>query len=127
MNLDLEAAKTSQEIINKTSDNNSTEVGNLITKTLGVLQENGVYACILYLYSRTSKSDEAVSKVTRKQLIEMTRLLDKNKRYDGNDKAKDVLDFLTTNICNDLDTLLLTKQLWEQTLTYARYGAKARE
>ncbi len=127
MNLDLEAAKTAQEIINKTAENGSNEVENLITKTLGVLQENGVYACMLYLYSRTSDSDEAVSKVTRKQLIGITELLDKNKKYDGNDKAKDILNFLTTNICNDLDTLLLTKQLWEQTLTYARYGAKARK
>lgn len=127
MNLDLEAAKASQEIINKTAGKKSSEVENLITKTLGVLQENSVYACMLYLYSRTSESDEAVSKVTRKQLIGMTILLDKNKKYDGNDKAKDVLNFLTTNICNDLDTLLLTKQLWEQTLTYTRYGAKARE
>lgn len=126
MNLDLEAAKTAQEIINKTTGNKSSEVENLITKALGVLQENGVYACMLYLYSLTSDSDKAVSKVTRRQLIGMTELLDKNKKYDGNDKAKDVLNFLTTKICNDLDTLFLMKQLWEQTLTYARYGAKAR-
>ena len=127
MNLDLEAAKTAQGIIKETTYNKSNEVENLITKTLGVLQENGVYACMLYLYSRTSGSDEAVSKVTRKQLIGMTELLDKNKKYDGNYKAEGVLNFFTTNICNDLDTLLLTKQLWEQTLNYARYGAKARE
>ncbi len=125
MNLDLEAAKTAQGIIKETTYNKSNEVENLITKTLGILQENGVYACILFLYSRTSNSDEAVNKVTRKQLIGMTELLDKNKKYEGDDKADGVLEFLTT-ICNDLDMLLLTKQLWEQTLTYARYGAKAR-
>jgi hypothetical protein len=33
---------------------------------------------------------------------------------------------LTDSVCNDLDKLLLVKQLWEQTLIYARYGAKAR-
>jgi len=125
MNLDLEAAKASQEIINKTADNTSSEVENLITKTLGVLQENGVYACMLYLYSRTSKSDEAVSGFTRKKLLKMTKLLRKDPVT--GDNVKDVLEFLTDNICNDLDTLLLTKQLWEQTLTYTRYGAKARE
>lgn len=132
MNLDLEAAKTAQEIIKETDkketkNNNSSEVENLVTKTLGVLQENGVYACMLYLYSRTSKSDKAVSKVTRERLIGMIELLDKNKKYNGDYKAGDVLKFLTDNICNDLDDLLLTKQLWEQILTYVRYGAKAGE
>jgi len=125
MNLDLEAAKAAQEIINNTAENKSSEVENLVTKTLGVLQENGVYACMLFLYSRTSGTDKAVSKVTRERLLKMTELLDK--KPDGNDKAENVLKFLTKHICNDLDTLFLTKQLWEQTLIYARYGAKARE
>ncbi len=125
MNLDIEAAKAAQEIIKETKDNKFGEVENLITKTLGVLQENGVYACMLFLYSRTSDSDEVTIKVTRKKLLKMTELLDK--KPGGDDKAGNVLGFLTDKICNDLDILLLTKQLWEQTLTYARYGAKARK
>jgi hypothetical protein len=36
------------------------------------------------------------------------------------------LKFVTDKIASDLDTLLLVKQIWEQTLIYARYGAKAR-
>jgi len=127
MNLDIEAAKAAQEIIAETKHNHikAKEIENLVTKTLGVLQENGVYSCMLYLYSRTSGSDEAVSKVTRKKLLKMTELL--GKEPDGDDKAENVLKFLTDYICNDIDTLFLTKQLWEQTLIYARYGAKARE
>jgi len=41
--------------------------------------------------------------------------------------VKDVLKFVTDQICGDLNRLLLVKQLWEQTLIYARYGAKARD
>ncbi len=121
MNLDLESAKTAQAIITETKESEASEVENLITKTLGVLQENGVYACMLFLYSRTSKSD----KIVRKKLLGIAeRLVDDP---ENRDEAEYVLKFLTDNICNDIDTLLLTKQLWEQTLIYARYGAKARE
>lgn len=136
MNLDLEAAGTAQKIIAETNKEivstkegerkpTKSDVENLITKALGVLQENGVYACMLFLYSRTSNSDKAVSEVTRKELITMTRL--SGKEAAPKDDAEDVLKYLTDNICNDLDSLLVTKQLWEQTLTYARYSAKARE
>ena len=121
MNLDLESAKAAQKIITETKESKASEVENIITKTLGVLQENGVYACILFLCSRNSDSDNVV----RTKLLEMTKLL-KLEPPNG-DKAEDVLGFLTDNICKDIDILLLTKQLWEQTLIYARYGAKARE
>ncbi len=121
MNLDLEAARAAQEIISEKKQS-AKDMENLITKTLGVLQENGVYACMLFLYSRTGNSDE-ISKHVRQKLLQMTELLEK--KPVKHDKSDDVLKFLTENICNDIDTLLLTKQLWEQTLIYARYGAKA--
>jgi len=124
MNLDLEAARASQDIIKKTNGKGAKEVENFITKTLGVLQENGVYACMLYLYSRSSDSDK-ISKPIRNQLIEMTKLVGQDAV--NNDNVEDVLIDLTDKICTDIDTLMLTKQLWEQTLVYARYGAKARE
>lgn len=136
INLDLEAAKAAQEIIAETNKEivptkegrrktTKSEVENFVTKALGVLQENGVYACMLFLYSRTSDSDKTVGEVTRKELIKMTKLL--GKEVTNDDNAEEVLKYLTDNICNDLDTLILTKQLWEQTLTYTRYSAKARE
>lgn len=121
MNLDIEAAKAAQEIISEKKQS-AKDMENLITKTLGVLQENGVYACMLFLYSRTANSDK-ISEHVRQKLLQMTELLEK--KPVNPDKSDDVLKFLTENICNDIDTLLLTKQLWEQTLIYARYGAKA--
>jgi hypothetical protein len=132
-NLDWHAAQAGQEIIKttKTHRNNGEEketkasdVENLATKALGVLQENGVYAVLLYLYSR---SEQHIAKPIRDQLLELIRLLKlSTKEISLDAKAEEVLKFLTDNICNDLDSLLLVKQLWEQTLIYARYGAKAR-
>ena len=43
------------------------------------------------------------------------------------DRAAEALRFVTEHISGDLDTLLLVKRVWEQTLIYTRYGAKARE
>jgi hypothetical protein len=135
-NLDLLAAQTAQKIIADTTDGQkAAEVDNLITKALGVLQENGVYAGLLYLYSR-SAGEQPVAKQIRLRLLHLTSdlsLTPPTDRQVGNKvivedaKASTALQFLTDHICNDLDRLLLIKQLWEQTLIYARYGAKARE
>ena len=99
MNLDLESAKAAHEIITKTKESQSSEVENIITKTLGVLQENGVYACILFLYSRKSDSDNVV----RKKLLEMTKLL--GHKPENRDEAEYVLKFLTDNISGMMKSL----------------------
>lgn len=126
-NLDLEAAQSAQAIIQATSHLEVSDVENLVTKVLGVVQENGVYAGMLFLYSRTSK-DQEISGSIRTQLLQLTALLGKTPPAPPESaKADEPLKFLTNDICSDLDTLLLVKQLWEQTLIYARYGAKARE
>ncbi len=138
-NLDWHAAQAGQGIIKTTKTHwnkgeekgtKASDVENLVTKALGVLQENGVYAVLLYLYSR-SESEQHIAKPIRDQLLELTRLLKPSSSTGSKEKAVDikaeeVLKFLTDAVCNDLDSLLLVKQLWEQTLIYARYGAKAR-
>lgn len=128
-NLDLLAARMAQKIIRDTKEqkHEATNVDNLVTKALGVLQENGVYAAMLYLYSRTNPTDKPIAEQVRLSLVELEKELGLQElqvpeQYD----ASTVLKFLTDYICNDLDRLLLVKQLWEQTLIYARYGAKAR-
>jgi len=123
LNLDYETAKTAQRIIAKSQGNEPSDVENLATKALGVLQENGVYACLLYLYSRTNNTESPISQIIRQELLALTELAGKKSPVDG---AETVLKFINENICNDLETLLLTKKLWEQTLIYTRYGAKAR-
>jgi hypothetical protein len=132
-NLDRLAAQTAQSIIKKTQQ----QAGNLITKTLGVLQKNGVYAATLFLLSRTSNEKEIAEKSVLPELVNIlssTKLSSFNLKYEGKgnfDNAKDrsaaeaLLRHISDRVCNDLDTLLLVKQVWEQTLIYARYGAKA--
>ena len=128
LNLDLYAAEVAQSIIEAISRSKPQDAENLITKALGVLQENGVYACALYLYAARSNDQETAEKV-RNRLLQMTEKLvlppdNKMERKEVRD-WKEGLKFVTGNICSDLDKLLLVRQLWEQTLIYARYGAKA--
>ena len=124
MNLDIYAARCAQEIIAKTNEKTSKEVENLITKTLGILQDNGVYACLLYLYSCSDRGDDEIGGIIRINLINILAYL--NKTPPNGAESKDMLRYFGDEICNDLDVLLMTKQIWEQTLIYARYGAKAR-
>ena len=96
----------------------------LATKALGVLQSQGVYACILFLYSRTS--DEAkVAPFIRSQLLEALKSTP-GLPNPPQDEASKVLSFFTNEVTGgSLDTLLLVRDLYEQTLIYARYHAKA--
>jgi hypothetical protein len=135
-NLDLIAAKAAQEIVANTQTYTLTEKGkevektieggevdNLATKALGVLQENGVYAVQLYLYSRTGEAERSIAKQMREKLLALFREF--NLPDLENTKAEVALAFLTDHVCANFDTLLIVKQLWEQTLIYTRYGAKA--
>jgi hypothetical protein len=94
----------------------------LLNKAIGVLQENGVYALMLYLSSRGS-TEKASAENIRKNLIELwydERLaICTGKRLDQFSTAQ--------QLAQNLDKLLLVKSLSEQTLIYGRYHAKARE
>jgi hypothetical protein len=126
-NFDLEAARIAQSIIQDTNAQKSKEVENLITKTLGVLEENGVYACMLYVFSRPGKGKEnEIAKIIRKRLFDWNEKLGLIISSDTPDTPDKALKFVANDICSDLDTLFLVKELWERTLIYARYGAKAK-
>lgn len=117
-NLDQKAAQYAQSIV----ADGKTDFENLITKTLGVLQEQGVYAMMLFLFSRTS-NEKGLAEKTRPHLYALLKELPAFKQSEINDP--NALRFFSDNVCSDLDTLLLVKDLYEQTLIYARYGAKA--
>jgi hypothetical protein len=118
LNLDQLAAQYAQKIV----ADGKADIENLITKSLGVLQEQGVYACLLFLFSRTSNEKELAQK-TRPHLYNLLKELPAFTASKINDQ--NALQFFADTVCNDLDTLLLVKELYEQTLIYARYGAKA--
>jgi hypothetical protein len=121
-NLDRLAAQHAQAIIRRTGDEKAGDVDNTITKALGVLQENGVYACFLYLKAKEKGNGDIV-------VDEMLNLLvglgfDWGKPASNN--AEDVLKHITEKVTVNLERLLLAKETLEQMLIYARYGAKAR-
>lgn len=118
LNLDQLAAQYAQKIVAE----GKADIENLITKTLGVLQEQGVYACLLFLFSRTSNEKNLAEK-SRPHLYRLLQELPAFQKAEISDA--NALAFFSDNICGDLDTLLLVRELYEQTLIYARYGAKA--
>jgi len=119
INLDIICAKygdcISKSVNGKFNDKDKTE--NLITKSLGVLQEDGVYAFFLYLLSLSSEKEGAeVLSIDALSLIKEIGLAPSNKT-DPLSAAR--------NLANNLDHLLLAKEVLEKTLIYARYHAKA--
>jgi hypothetical protein len=96
----------------------------LVTKTLGVLQEQGVYAMLLFLFSRTG-DEKKVAPVIRMQLYEILKRLPNFNNLKIEDDSRIALDIYTKDILNNIDILLLVRDLYEQTLIYARYAAKA--
>lgn len=130
VNLDLSAAEKAQAILRATIDQDEdiSNVDNLATKTLGVLQENGVYAAVLFLHSRTRKKDKEMAEQISRYLLELLPEVGIEAAPLLHQKdAQKVLKFLSGHVLCDLDQLLLVKRIWEQTLIYTRYGAKARE
>lgn len=85
---------------------------NLINKSLGVLEENGVFAFFVYL-----KSEDKKERRIEKNVIGLLNCVF-NKELDGTlGKTKLLAD--------EINDLLLAKSLIEKTLIYARYQAKA--
>jgi len=97
---------------------------NHITKSLGVLQEDGVYAFFLYQESR-GKSE----KPGTDQLKALAAELLNKAKIESFAPVSDPLEAIRkeNGLAADLDNLLLAKQLLEQALIYARYHAKALE
>lgn len=92
----------------------------LLTKALGVLQEQGLYAFVLFCDSRGSAEKsgaEKIKEITKELLKDKLRLIN-----DG-----DLLDEIRkeNGLASKLDNLMLAIQVLEKSLIYARYHAKA--
>lgn len=122
LNLDRLAAKHAHAIISRTMGKKASEVDNIVTKTLGVLQRDGIYACFLYLLAKEKENGDAV-------VDEMLNVLDELSfgwgKPDDN-SAETVLSHIRKKVTTNLEKLLLARETLEQMLIYARYGAKAK-
>lgn len=131
-NLDRLAAQHAQKIINHAVDEKKVgdkekkklagNVDNTVTKALGVLQEDGVYACFLYLLAKEKENGGAVVE----EMLDLLEGLGFGWGKPANTKPETVLQHISDKVTADLERLLLAKETLEQMLIYARYGAKAR-
>ncbi len=129
--LDMKCAEYGN-MIASIDDNNDT----LITKSLGVLQEDGIYAYYIYLLSRGSKEEKPALKTTQLMFKFLKErgvftaddpILNKDSltKDEKNEYVRKLLNAIRSDIANNLDHLLFAKELLERTLVYARYHAKA--
>jgi hypothetical protein len=125
--LDWLAAHHAQATIRQMKGEKASDVDNTVTKALGVLQEDGIYACALFLKSRSGDEKKRAGVV----MAEMLNLLDGLGFEWGqprSDRTEDILQHISDKVTGDeLERLLLAKETMEQMLIYARYGAKARK
>lgn len=121
-NLDQLCARYGWEMAKQVHGEIGKNAQNHITKSLGVLQEDGVYAFFLYQVSRGSRE-----KAGAERLKDKAKELLKEAGIKGLQDAKDPLAAVRDHLAGDLDQLLLAKRLLEQALIYARYHTKALE
>lgn len=112
-NLDLRCAERGKHLGEEVKDEK------LLTDALAVLEEQGVYAFFLYLKARGK--DEG-GKVRRKCIDFLKKTPQAQPLLTG--QATDDFELLQT-LANDLDSLLLARDLLRQALVYGRYHAKA--
>ncbi|NPB03145.1 MAG: hypothetical protein GXO39_01855 [Thermotogae bacterium] len=147
LNLDRLASYVSQQIAG--AGLKADDLGKIATKSLGVLQEQGVYALMLFLFSRSgSKITAEGMKPEERIAVELIRWLEATRRFiferpsdrSANDfpsvspEDEDIpniqqhkLQILEnfSRLSEDLYRLLLVRDVFEQILTYVRYHAKA--
>lgn len=131
VNLDKIAAERAQAMVRNASGTGDVKksvetLERLATKSLGVLQEHGVYALMLFLFSRTG-DEKTIAPHIRRELNAALKSLPAFNQAKIPSSAQEALKFYAQNVLDDLDRLLLVRDLYEQTLIYARYSAKAAE
>lgn len=137
INLDIIAAQTGFEMAKevfhhsekKRLNAKKSEAENLITKSLGVLQEQGLYAFFLYLEAnRKGKNEERRKTISpcsvlsdkAFELLKSSKILSKVQSPDPLQAIRDDLAKRETP-----DDLIFAHSLLIQALIYARYHAKA--
>ena len=114
-NLDLACARTGQAIAEKPSK----ELEKLVTSALAVLEEQGVYALFLFLKTRGGKAALTIEQKVREFLKTTPQ---RAPLLSGNGNG-DIFKSLQS-MSEDLDKLLLARDLLRQALVYARYHAR---
>ena len=121
LNLDYKCMEYGQDIAKQGDENN-------LRKSLGVLQEDGVYAMFLWIEDKEKNNKEKnirniLTKLLNEQEIKKFLLGDSNRFEQEFDKFCENLQ----EVAKDIDKLLFMKKILERALTYALYHAKIGE
>lgn len=111
-NLDAACARLGHEL---GTSGKPKDTENSITKALGVLEEQGVYAMFLYLHARErGRFSEDLVRFLRSDDVRLLQNTPEHEPFDALQK-----------LAKKLDDLLFARDLLHQVLVYARYHAKA--
>lgn len=113
-NLDFACAKLGKEL----ADINDVDE-KLLTDTLAVLEEQGVYAAFLFLNARGKQAGKKLSNAS----AEFLRKTPNGAQLLSNGDVFQALQ----KLAEDLDRLLFARDLLRQALVYGRYHVKARD
>lgn len=120
INIDFFAAKQAQDVVGM----NCIGMENSVTKTMGVLQEHGVYAAFLYLLAKEGGNGIALTGKMITLLHEVGFCHEEGKKPET---TSEILSHVNEKVSNvSLQRLIFAKELLEQMLIYTRYGEKAR-
>jgi len=108
------------EEIKNAFNSDAKKAESLITKVLGVLREQGLYAFALFCKSRGSNEEKGAEKMEE---ITKELLRDKLSLINNDDLLEEIRK--KDGLASKLDDLLVAIQVLEKSLTYARYHAKA--
>lgn len=98
---------------------------NVITRALGVLVENGIYAMTVFLMSSNKpKYDEFVLRGLAALLADKDVALLPDRGWKEKSGLRELLEAMR-GITEDLPRLLLARKIMEGALTFARYHCKA--
>ncbi|WP_162523634.1 hypothetical protein [Calorimonas adulescens] len=142
-NVDCYVAKAAFNIVsNDKIADNLKNAENIVTKSLGTLQSQGIYACFLYLCSR-KKNEKEYAEIVATELVKLMCELDKylqsdlsplqtlistNGEESKSDKVMKCISIAFSNeknILNNLDEMQFVKDIMEKALIYTRYSIKA--
>ena len=137
INLEPLAALAANNIVDSSIAQNAkaNDAENIVTKSLGVLTEQGIYAFGLFLATRKRGQDHSVATSidnALRKLLKDTKFLTDNLTNIPKSEIAEFYRKITAPNENEssvdaLRRILLIKQIFETTLTYARYAAKARK
>ncbi|MEM4734316.1 MAG: hypothetical protein QXS20_01245 [Candidatus Thorarchaeota archaeon] len=132
-NLDYAAAKAAQDCVAQGIDYKSLE--RVATKAIGVLQSQGIYALFLFLGSRGFEEKKSAERISQ-QLVSLGEQVigtdvgkDRQMGSQTSDKTQpgDKATRIAMQLVANRERQMLAYDVFERTLTYIRFSAKAKE